>query len=266
MSLQALHAAATGMEAYQFKLDNVANNLANAGTTGFKRQRVNFEDLYYQQFKPPGAQDIQGQLTPTGIALGLGTRVESTAVDYNQGSLLETEQRYDIAIVGEGFFQVQDGAETLYTRAGNFSLNDQGQLVMQSADRGRLLDPPITIPQGAIAVSISSDGIVNVQLAGQSTQTQVGNIETATFINPQGLLQRGENLYSATDASGTPIAGTPSIDGRGSIRQGFLEASNVEPVRELVDLIKTQRNFELNSQVIQAADQTLQLIANLRRF
>lgn len=266
MSLQALHAAATGMEAFQFKLDNIANNLANAGTTGFKRQRVNFEDLYYQQIKPPGAPDNQGQLTPTGIALGIGTRVESTALDFSQGSLLETEQPYDIAIVGNGFFQIQDGVEILYTRAGNFSVNDQGQLVLQSADRGRLVEPPIQIPQDAVGVSISSEGIVNVQLAGQTEQTQVGVIETATFINPQGLIQRGENLYAVSAASGAALTGTPGLEGRGPLRQGFLEASNVEPVRELVDLIKTQRNFELNSQVVQAADQTLQLVANLRRF
>ncbi len=266
MSLQALYAAATGMEAYQFKLDNTANNLANAGSTGFKRQRVNFEDLYYQQFKPPGAIDNQGQLTPTGIALGLGTRVQATAVDHNQGNLLETEQRYDMAIVGQGFFQVQDGNQTLYSRAGNFNLNNLGQLVLQSADRGRLLNPPITIPQNAISVSISSEGIVNVQLAGQTNQTQVGTIQTVSFINPQGLLQKGENLFAASSASGFPLIGTPGLNGLGQIRQGFLESSNVEPVRELVDLIKTQRNFELNSQVVQAADQTLQLIANLRRF
>ena len=266
MSLQALHAAATGMEANQFKLDNIANNLANAGTTGFKRQRVNFEDIYYQQFKPPGAPDNQGLLTPTGIALGLGTRVESTAVDHNQGSLVETQQRYDVAIVGDGFFQIQDGAETLYTRAGNFSLNDQGQLVLQSADRGRLLTPPIQIPQDVVSVSISADGQVSVLSAGQTDQTLVGTIETATFINPQGLIQRGENLYALSAASGAALTGLPGIEGRGMLRQGFLESSNVEPVRELVDLIKTQRNFELNSQVIQAADQTLQLVANLRRF
>ncbi len=266
MSLQALYAAATGMEANQFKLDNIANNLANAGTTGFKRQRVNFEDLYYQQFKAPGAQDYLGQLTPTGIALGLGTRVQSTAVEFTEGNLVPTNQQYDIAIVGNGFFQVQDGTQILYTRAGNFSVNDQGQLVLQSADRGRLLEPPIQIPQDAVEVTISSDGNVSVLQAGQTTQNLIGNITTAYFLNPQGLLQKGENLYSATNASGFPLIGQPGLEGRGLLRQGFLESSNVEPVQELVDLIKTQRNFELNSQVVQAADQTLQLTANLRRF
>ncbi len=266
MSLQALHASATGMEAYQFKLDNIANNLANAGTTAFKRQRVNFEDLYYQQYKPPGVQDLQGATTPTGIALGLGTRVQSTAVDHSQGSFLETKQQYDLAIRGEGFFQVQDPNETLYTRAGNFSVNDQGELVMQSADIGRRIQPTISIPSTATEVLISSEGVVSVFEPGQSTPTNVGQLETARFVNPQGLIQRGENLYAVSAASGPPQTGTAGTEGRGSLLQGFLEASNVEPVRELVDLIKTQRNFELNSQVIQAADQTLQLVANLRRF
>lgn len=266
MSLQALYASATGMEAYQFKLDNIANNLANAGTTAFKRQRVNFEDLYYQHYKLPGAQDVQGQLTPTGVALGLGTRVQSTAVEHTQGSLIETKQQFDIAIEGEGFFQIQDTNETLYTRAGNFTINDQGQIVLQSANRGRLLTPPITVPNTFDRIQITSDGTVNAFIGGQDTPTNLGNINTVRFINPQGLIQRGENLYAASAASGQASPGTPSIDGRGALIQGFLEASNVEPVRELVDLIKTQRNFELNSQVVQAADQTLQLVANLRRY
>lgn len=266
MSLQALHASATGMEAYQFKLDNIANNLANAGTTAFKRQRVNFEDLYYQHYKLPGAQDAQGTITPTGIALGLGTRVQSTAVEHTQGSLIETNQQFDLAIEGEGFFEVIDGNERLYTRAGNFTINDQGQIVMQSANRGRLLTPPITVPPTFDRIEITSDGNVNAFIGGQETPTPLGQITTARFINPQGLIQRGENLYSISPASGQPNLGQPDVDGRGAILQGFLEASNVEPVRELVDLIKTQRNFELNSQVVQAADQTLQLVANLRRF
>jgi len=266
MSFQALHSSATGMEANQFKLDNIANNLANAGTTAFKRQRVNFEDLFYQQFKLPGAQDLQGQLTPTGISLGLGTRVQSTAVEHTQGSLTQTEQQFDVAIRGDGFFQVQDGTQILYTRSGNFTLNDQGQLVVQSADRGRLLEPPISIPPTVDRVVISSDGTVSAFEQGQDTPTNLGQIQLARFVNPQGLIQQGENLYALSAASGQPLLGNPNEEGRGSLAQGFLESSNVEPVRELVDLIKTQRNFELNSQVLQAADQTLQLVANLRRF
>lgn len=266
MSQQALSAAATGMEAFQFNLDVIANNLANSGTTAFKRSRVDFEDLFYQHLKLPGAQDTQGKRTPVGISVGLGTRVAGTAQDFTEGQLKQTGQKLDVAIAGDGFFQIQDGSQILYARSGAFSVNADGELVMQSADRGRLLEPAITIPQDATEIVIASDGTVSVRQPLTPDLTQVGQIQTARFVNPQGLLQRGENLYEATGASGQPLLGNPDSEGRGPVRQGFLEISNVEPVRELVDLIKTQRNFELNSQVVQAADQTLQLIANLRRF
>lgn len=254
------------MEAFQFNLDVLANNLANAGTTGFKRGRVNFEDLYYERLKNPGVPDTLGNLTPAGVEVGLGTRVASTVSDFASGSIAQTESPYDIAIVGDGFFQIQDGTEILYTRAGNFTVNADGSLVMASADRGRLLEPQITVPPDAEQVSINSEGFVVAKIAGQQEMTQLGQIELVRFINNQGLLHRGENLFSATEASGPPLVGTPGQEGRGQLRQGFLEQSNVEPVRELVDLIKTQRNFELNTQVVQAADQMLQLTANLRRF
>jgi flagellar basal-body rod protein FlgG len=266
MSVRAMHSAATGMDAFQFNLETIANNLANASTTAFKRSRVNFEDLFYEQFRLPGAQDSMGKLSPMGIEVGLGTRVAATQVDHSEGNLLQTGGELDVAIVGDGFFQVQDGLEILYTRAGAFTRNAEGELVLASAERGRLLDPPITIPLDAVEVSISSEGIVSVLQPGQPNLIQVGQIQMARFINPQGLLQRGENLFAVTEASGPPQIGDPGLEGRGFLRQGFLETSNVEPVRELVDLIKTQRNFELNSQVIQAADQTLQLIATIRRF
>lgn len=266
MGIRALSTAATGMEAFQFNLDNIANNLANAGTTAFKKTRVNFEDLYYQHLRLPGAQDLQGQTTPTGVAIGLGTRVASTGVDHRQGSLTETGGQLDLAIAGDGLFQVQDGDQTLYTRSGAFSINADGQVVLTSADRGRLLEPPMTIPQDATEISISSDGIVSVLTPGATTLQEVGQLELARFVNPQGLIQKGENLYAESNASGPPLIGSPGTEGRGAIRQGFLESSNVEPVRELVNLIKTQRHVELNSQVVQAADQTLQLLASLRRF
>ncbi len=254
------------MDAFQFNLDTIANNLANAGTTSFKRSRSNFEDLFYERFKLPGAQDTQGNTTPTGVAVGLGTRIASTTVDHGTGPLLETGGDFDIAIAGEGFFQIQDSAQTLYTRAGSFSINANGQLVMASADRGRLVQPVITIPQDAVEVAISQQGVVSVRQPNTVQLTQVGQMQLARFINPQGLLQQGENLFAATEASGNPIIANPTQDGLGALRHRFLETSNVEPVRELVDLIKTQRNFELNSQTVQAADQMLQLIANLRRF
>ncbi len=266
MSLRALNSAGTGMEAYQFNLDVLANNLANAGTTGFKRGRANFEDLIYQRLKNPGVQDSLGNLTPTGVEVGLGTRVASTVNDFTQGSTLQTENQYDLAIAGDGYFQIQDGNEILYTRAGNFTVNPDGNLVLASADRGRFLEPQITVPPDALNVSINSEGFVVAQIAGQAEQTQLGQIELVRFINNQGLLHRGENLFSVTEASGAPLVGTPGQEGRGLIQQGYLEASNVEPVRELVELIKTQRNFELNTQVIQAADQMLQQTANMRRF
>lgn len=266
MSMRALNTAATGMDAQLLSLDTIANNLANSSTTGFKRSRVDFEDVYYQYFKLPGSQDAQGKLTPVGIAAGLGTKVSATAVDQSQGNLLQTGQRYDLAIQGEGFFQIDNGTEIVYTRAGQFSLNSDGNLVMQSANRGRLVQPVITIPPDALQVTISANGIVEVLQPGSPTSNQVGQLETTRFINPQGLIQLGDNLYGASGASGNPITGQPGLDGRGTLQQGFLEASNTEPVKEIVDLIKTQRAFELNSQVVNAGDQAMQLIANLRRF
>jgi flagellar basal-body rod protein FlgG len=267
MTLSALHSAATGMEAYEFNLDTIANNLANAGTTAFKRSRVNFEDLFYQHFKLPGAQDANGQFTPVGIHLGLGVRTAGVETDHREGSLLETGGKLDMAIVGDGFFQLQDpNGQIVYTRAGTFTVNADGAIVMASADIGRLMEPNITVPPGTTDISISGDGVVSVLEPPNQTPTNLGQIQTVKFVNPQGLIQLGENLYGVTDASGSPQVGTPGTEGRGQIRQGFLEASNVEPVRELIDLIKTQRNFELNSQVVQVADQLLQLVANLRRF
>jgi len=266
MSVRALHTAASGMQAFQFNLDVIANNLANAGTTAYKRSRANFEDLFYEHIMLPGTQGAQGQLTPLGIDVGLGTRVSSTAVDHRTGSLIQTGQELDIAIVGDGFFQVTDGTQTLYTRAGMFSINADGQLVLASSDRGRLLEPSITIPQDAIEISINSDGLVQVRVPGSTDLQQVGQIQLARFVNPQGLIQEGENLFVESAASGTPLLGNPGQDGLGTLRQRFLEASNVEPVRELVELIKTQRHFEIASQAVQAADQMMQLLANLRRF
>lgn len=266
MSIRALNTAASGMDCQAFKLDTIANNLANSGTTGFKRARANFEDLYYQYFKQPGMFDQQGRPTAVGWFIGTGARVQSTQIDHKQGSLLDTGGALDLAIVGDGFFQVNDGQQLLYTRAGNFTVNANGEVVLASADRGRPLEPSITIPQDATEIAISPEGIVSVLQAGQSQLTQIGQIQTARFINPGGLVEKGENLYADSVASGTPLISTPGQDGLGVLRQRFLEASNVEPVRELVDLIQTQRNFELNSQVIQVADQSLQLVANLRRY
>lgn len=267
MSVQSLYTAASGMESLQTKLDVIANNLANVNTTGFKKGRANMEDLFYRHYQYPGSQDQQGNLTATGTSVGLGTRVQSIQTAFGQGAFQQTNGKYDVAIEGTGFFVVDDPVtnQPVYTRAGNFSLNAQNQLVLGSAQTGRLLSPNIQIPQDAIAVTISSDGSVLTLQPGQTQATSQGQIELATFVNPEGLLKLGENLYMATSASGDPQNGIPGTEGRGVLKQGFLEASNVEPVQELIDLITTQRSFELNSQAIQVGDDVLQLISNLRR-
>jgi flagellar basal-body rod protein FlgG len=266
MLYRAMNAAASGMESFIFNLDVIANNMANAGTTGFKVSRTNFEDMYYQYYKVPGAQDTLGNITPEGIFAGSGSRVQASQPNFQQGSLISTTRQLDLAITGKGFFQVQEGGRVFYTRNGALTINANNALVLATANRGLLLEPPITIPPDAIEISISADGVVSVLQAGSTQLQQLGSIQLANFVNPEGLLQDGDTLYSPTDASGAIQLDTPTQNGLGAIRQGFLEASNTEPVAELVDLIKTQRNVELNSQVVQASDQLLQLVANLRRF
>lgn len=267
MSVQTLYTAATGMEALQTKLDVIANNLANVNTLAFKKDRANFEDLFYRHEALPGALDNGGNRTATGTSIGLGSRVSGVQTDYAQGAFQQTGRNLDVAIEGNGFFQITDpNGQTLFTRAGNFDINANGQLVIGSASTGRLLDPPITIPQDATGIVINADGQVLVRQAGNNQLSQQGQITLATFINPDGLLKLGENLYAQTDASSSPTTGNPGQNGLGVVRQNVLEASNVEPVQELIDLITTQRSFELNSQAIQAGDQVLQLISNLRRF
>jgi len=267
MSVQALNAAATGMAAMETKLNVVANNLANIETTAFKRDRANFEDLYYRHEKMPGAEDTAGQFTPTGISIGLGTRVSSTQTDFTQGSFSSSTRELDVAIEGAGFFQVTDpNGEILYTRSGNFNKNANGDLVMGSAMTGRLIEPPISIPEDTTAVVISAEGIISVRQPGNTELSQVGQLELAYFINPDGLLKLGENLYAETGSSGPPTLGNPGQDGLGLLRQSSLEGSNVEPVTELIDLITTQRAFELNSQVVRIGDEIMQIVSNLRRY
>jgi flagellar basal-body rod protein FlgG len=267
MSVQSLYSAASGMDAMQTKLDVIANNIANMNTTAFKRDRVNFEDLLYRTQVYPGIQDSQQNTTPVGVQVGLGTRVQSTQKDTRQGTIEQTGRELDIAIEGSGFLAVTDpvSQSQQYTRAGNLDINANGALVIGSAQTGRLLDPPIQIPPNASAVVINANGQVLVRQPGNTQLQPVGDIQMASFINPDGLLKVGENLYQVTDASGPAQISQPGLDGLGVLRQGSLEKSNVEPVRELIDLITTQRGFELNSQAIQAGDQILQQIANLRR-
>lgn len=266
MTVQTLYTAATGMEALETKLDVIANNMANINTTGFKKDRANFEDVFYRQYRLPGAEDADGTRTATGVEVGLGTRVSSTQSDFKQGSFQTTNNPLDFAVEGDGFFQVQlPSGGPLYTRSGNFNLNATGQLVLGSASNGYLLEPNITVPPEATAIVVSSDGQVQYSTQGTTTLTTIGQLQLAKFVNPDGLLKLGDNLYQKTAASGDETVGSPGTDGFGSIRQGFLEASNVEPVNELIDLITTQRSFELNSQVVQAGDQIMQIVANLRR-
>lgn len=269
MAITALYASATGMRALDTKLGVLANNLANINTTGFKRSRANFEDLFYQTQIEPGTQNASGQNPiPTGLQVGLGTKVSGTQLNFTQGPMDVSNLQYDMAIQGNGFFQVktwEGGQEvTAYTRAGNFTVNANGNLVLANSE-GSMLDPAITIGQDVQEVQINPAGQVLARTQGQTAFTQIGQIQLARFINPAGLMTVGKNLYMTTDASGQPIVANPTENGLGQIQQGAVELSNVDPVRELVDLIQTQRYFELNSQALKAADETLQLIGNLKR-
>lgn len=265
MSVQTLYTAATGMESLESKLDVIANNMANVSTVGFKKDRANFEDLFYRHTVLPGADDANSP-SSVGISTGVGTRVSSVQSNFEQGAMQETRRNLDVAIEGQGFLQVtgQNG-EQFFTRAGNLSINQDGALVAGSAHSGRIIEPQITIPVEAIDIAISPAGTVSYRQANDTTFQTAGNILLTNFVNPEGLLKMGENLYAVTDASGAAQPGNPGQNGYGVLRQNYLEASNVEPVRELIDLIQTQRNFELNSQVVQAGDEVMQLISNLRR-
>ncbi len=269
MAITALNSAATGLRALSTRIDVVANNLANADTTAFKRQRVNFEDLMYLTLKQPGAQNASGELSPAGIHVGLGVRVSNTQLDLEQGSPENTGRQLDVAISGQGFFRLKIdpsiGDGMAYTRNGNFFVNNENQLVLGLGD-GYRLDPPVEIPPNSTEINISQAGVIQVLRAGQIEKETVGEIQLFNFVNPNGLHLLGSSMYQETDSSGTAIESRPGENGLGQTLQGFLESSNVDPVKELVTLIKTQRAFELNSQSIQTADQALQTIGNLRRF
>jgi len=269
MAITALHAASSGMRAHDEKLNVVANNLANINTNGFKRSRVNFEDLLYQVKREPGVPNAEDEPIPHGILVGTGVKVSGTQLNFSPGAVDQTNKPLDIQIEGQGFFQVQavqDGdVITAYTRAGNFVQNAVGNVVLANSG-GAILEPPIVIPDDAIEISIGRNGEARVRQQGANTLNTVGQIELARFVNPEGLKQIGRNLYLETDASGPPLTAEPESDGLGATVQGALEMSNVDPVRELIDLITTQRAFELNSQAIQSADESLQIVANLRRF
>ncbi len=268
MAISAMSSAASGMKSMDTQLDVIGNNLANSGTHGFKASRVNFEDLYYEERRQPGALNNLGQATSTGLFVGLGSKVSNTQLDFSTGAFETTEQPLDMAIAGKGFFKVTTfdgiGQGIAYTRAGNFTVNNVGQLVLGTSN-GPILDPPINIPNNADieSITILGDGRVTAQVDG--TETEVGQIQLTRFPNPHGLRLEGGNLYTETEASGAPIDGNPTDDGLGEIKQRVLESSNVDSVRELIKMIRTQRHFELNSQVIRAADSTMQTIGQLAR-
>ncbi len=256
----ALWIAKTGLDAQQTRLSVISNNLANANTMGFKSDRAVFEDLLYQNVRQVGAQSSESTLLPSGLMIGTGVRTVATEKNHSQGNMIQTEGFLDLAVQGRGFFQVlrPDGSLS-YTRDGSFQLNATGEIVTAG---GNLLQPAITVPNNAQTVTIGSDGIVSVTLAGNTTPTQIGNIQLADFPNPTGLQPLGENLYSESAASGSPQTGTPGLNSIGSLVQGALESSNVNSVKELVSLIETQRAYEMNSKAITTADQMLQYLNN----
>ncbi len=262
--MRALHTAATGMMAQELNVQVISNNIANMRTTGYKRQRAEFQDLLYEQVTRVGTQtSAQGNILPAGIELGSGVKTVGTPRLMSQGELTQTSKDFDLAIRGEGFFKIllPDG-RTAYTRDGSFELDAQGRLVTA---QGNLVQPGITIPQNATSVSVNNQGQVMVTQPGSNTSSQVGQIELSLFVNKAGLQSMGDNLYLETPASGTPQNGNPSTEGFGNLQQGYLEQANVEAVSEISDLIAAQRAYEMNAKVITAADQMLSATSNLMR-
>jgi flagellar basal-body rod protein FlgG len=261
--MRALWTAATGMHAQQQTLDVISNNLANVQTAGFKRSRVDFQDLVYEVLQAPGASSAQGQEVPSGFQVGHGSRAVATQRLFIKGDLQQTGNILDLAIEGDGFFQVQlPSGDTAYTRAGAFKKNSQGQLVTSD---GFEVQPQITIPQDALSVTVGVDGTVSVMQPGQAQPQTVGTLELVRFINPAGLQSQGRNLFVPTQASGDAIPGTPGRDGLGTLLQGFIESSNVNVVEEMVGMIVTQRAYEINSRAIRTADEMMQTANNLVR-
>lgn len=261
--MRSLNIAATGMQAQQLNVEVISNNIANMNTTGFKRQRADFQDLIYQTLERPGAaSSAAGNTTPVGVQIGLGVKTGSVGRLTEQGNIAQTGNALDIAISGRGYLAVNlPSGETAYTRAGNLSTNAEGQIVTED---GYEVAPGITVPQEATAISISRDGIVEVQVPGSPTAQQVGQFELVAFINPAGLDAMGDNLFMQTAASGEPQTGAPGSEGFGTLMQRFLETSNVNPVEEISALILAQRAYEMNSRVIRASDEMLQSASQLR--
>jgi flagellar basal-body rod protein FlgG len=262
--MRSLSIASTGMLAQQLNVEVISNNIANMNTTGFKRQRAEFQDLLYQNIERMGASSSdQGTIIPTGIQVGTGVKTGSVYRIMQQGNLNSTENSYDLAIQGQGFFRVRmPSGETNYTRAGSFALSPEGQIVTPD---GYVVEPGVSIPNDATGVTINAAGQVSVKLAGQATETIVGQFDLAAFPNEAGLEAQGSNLFAETAASGSAQTGTPGTTGFGTIMQGFLETSNVNAVAEITSLITAQRAYEMNSKIITASDEMLQMSARLSR-
>jgi flagellar basal-body rod protein FlgG len=261
--IKAMRTAATGMVAQQMNVDNIANNLANVNTTGFKKTKVEFQDVLYQNYRKAGTATAVGADVPAGLAIGYGTRAVATVRNFVVGDLAQTGNPLDLAISGDGFFQVQNPDGTIaYTRDGALKLSADGRIV--NSDGFPIL-PEITIPEDATSISIGADGVVDVQQVGQDDSTQIGQIELARFINPAGLMSLGKNLMVATGASGEPQVGNPAQGGLGAIYQGYNEMSNVSVVDEMVNMIVAQRAYEMNSKAIQTAEDMAQIANSLKR-
>ncbi|RWR01924.1 flagellar basal body rod protein FlgG [[Pantoea] beijingensis] len=259
--ISSLWIAKTGLDAQQTNMDVIANNLANVSTNGFKRQRAVFEDLMYQTLRQPGAQSSEQTLLPSGLQIGTGVRPVATERLHSQGNLSKTDSSKDVAINGQGFFQVQMPDGTLaYTRDGSFQTDQNGQLVTNG---GFPVQPAITLPANALSMTIGRDGIVSVTQQGQAQPVQVGQLTLSTFVNDAGLESVGENLYQETQASGAPTDSTPGLNGAGLLYQGYVETSNVNVAQELVSMIQTQRAYEINSKAISTSDQMLQKLTQL---
>jgi flagellar basal-body rod protein FlgG len=260
--MRALDAAASGMQAQELRTEVISHNLANVSTTGFKRERAEFQDLMYETMRQPGSMNSQGNQVPTGLQVGNGVRTVATLREFHDGSLKQTDNSLDLAIEGQGFFQIQlPSGETAYTRDGSFKLDSQGRVTNSD---GLLLEPQITVPANTTSISVTQDGTVSAVVAGQTLPTEIGRITLASFVNPSGMNGIGRNLLLQTAASGEPVIQQPGYEATGTVSQGMLEMSNVQVVDEMVDLITTQRAYETNSKVIQAADEMLQTTANLR--
>jgi len=253
---QALWIAKTGLDAQQTRMSVISHNLANVNTTGFKQDRAVFEDLLYINMRQPGAQSSSNTELPSGLMIGTGVRTVATEKQHTQGSIIQTGKSLDMAINGRGFFQISmpDGS-TAYTRDGTFQINSSGEVVMAN---GYKLEPSMTVPEDTLSLTVGTDGSVSVLTSGQNTPTVIGNISLADFVNPTGLQPMGENLFKESGASGTPVTGEPGLTGLGSIIGGSLETSNVNVVTELINMIETQRAYEMNSKAISTADQMLQ--------